>query len=59
MDINNRERALSSRRRYLPLLDWIPNYRRADLAGDCTAGFVVAVMLAPQGMAYALCGFAP
>jgi len=54
MDMNNRERALSGRRRYLPSLDWILNYRRADLAGDCTAGFVVAVMLAPQGMAYAL-----
>lgn len=40
--------------RYLPFLDWLFHYRRRDLAGDCTAGIIVAIMLAPQGMAYAM-----
>lgn len=41
-------------RRYLPILAWLPTYRRADLASDLIAGLVVAIMLVPQGMAYAL-----
>lgn len=40
--------------RYLPFLNWLRHYRREDLSGDLIAGVVVAVMLVPQGMAYAL-----
>lgn len=40
--------------RFLPILHWLPRYRRADLSGDITAGLTVAVMLVPQSMAYAL-----
>lgn len=40
--------------RFLPILHWLPNYRRADLSGDVIAGLTVAVMLVPQSMAYAL-----
>jgi sulfate permease, SulP family len=40
--------------RHLPFLDWVRRYRRQDLAGDLMAGVVVAVMLVPQSMAYAL-----
>lgn len=40
--------------RHLPFLDWVRRYRRQDLPGDLMAGLVVAVMLVPQGMAYAL-----
>jgi len=40
--------------RYVPILNWLPNYRREDLSGDLTAGAIVAVMLVPQGMAYAM-----
>lgn len=36
------------------MLAWLRNYRRADLAGDVGAGIVVAMMMIPQGMAYAL-----
>jgi SulP family sulfate permease len=39
---------------YIPLLDWLPNYRRDDLVGDVMAGIIVAIMLVPQGMAYAM-----
>lgn len=40
--------------RYIPLLSWLPNYDRAHLRGDLTAGLTTAVMLVPQGMAYAM-----
>jgi SulP family sulfate permease len=39
---------------YLPILDWGLNYRRQDLSGDITAGIIVASLLIPQGMAYAM-----
>ena len=37
---------------YLP--EWLRAYRRVDLSRDLAAGAVVAVVLAPQSMAYAL-----
>ncbi len=40
--------------RLFPLLNWLPSYRREYLKGDFTAGITVAMMLIPQGMAYAL-----
>ncbi len=40
--------------KYLPILDWGLNYRREDLSGDITAGIIVASLLIPQGMAYAM-----
>jgi SulP family sulfate permease len=45
---------MSALRRYLPILRWLPNYRRAALRGDIIAGLTTAVMLIPQGMAYAM-----
>lgn len=33
---------------------WLRGYRRADLAGDGLAGLVTAILLVPQGMAFAL-----
>jgi SulP family sulfate permease len=36
------------------MLDWLRRYRRADLPGDVGAGVIVAMMMIPQGMAYAL-----
>ncbi len=41
-------------KQYIPAIDWLFNYRRDDLYGDVVAGLVVAIMLVPQGMAYAL-----
>jgi SulP family sulfate permease len=41
-------------RRYLPSLGWLLHYRREDLLGDLMAGLIVAIMLVPQSMAYAL-----
>lgn len=36
------------------MLHWLKHYRRDMLVGDCSAGLIVALMLLPQGMAYAL-----
>ncbi|HWJ96397.1 MAG TPA: sulfate permease [Telluria sp.] len=36
------------------MLHWLRQYRRAQLPGDISAGIVVAMMMIPQGMAYAL-----
>ena len=42
------------RRRRLPVASWVLGPRREDLRGDITAGLTTAVMLIPQGMAYAM-----
>ncbi len=39
---------------YLPIWDWGKKYKREDLSGDLMAGMVVAIMLMPQSMAYAM-----
>ena len=36
------------------MLQWLRQYRRAQLPGDISAGLVVAMMMIPQGMAYAM-----
>ena len=41
-------------KRFFPILDWLPKYKKAYLAGDFSAGITVGIMLIPQGMAYAL-----
>jgi sulfate permease, SulP family len=44
----------SALERLLPAAAWLRRYARRDLGGDLGAGLIVAVMLIPQGMAYAL-----
>jgi sulfate permease, SulP family len=39
---------------FIPALEWLPRYRRDQFSGDLIAGIIVAVMLIPQGMAYAM-----
>lgn len=41
-------------KQYLPILNWLPGYDRQALSSDSMAGLIVAIMLVPQGMAYAL-----
>jgi len=43
-----------SLKQFVPILDWLPNYKKSYLKGDISAGLTVGVMLIPQGMAYAL-----
>jgi sulfate permease, SulP family len=46
--------------RFVPILHWARHYPRPLLRGDLVAGLTVAVMLIPQGMAYAnLAGMPP
>ena len=46
--------------RWLPLVRWARTYDRATARADLVAGITVAVMLVPQGMAYAaLAGMPP
>ncbi len=40
--------------RLVPLARWIRTYRREDFSGDLVAGIVTAILLVPQGMAFAL-----
>jgi len=35
-------------RKYIPLWEGLQNYKRSDLNGDLSAGFIVAVMLVPR-----------
>lgn len=39
---------------HIPILDWLPNYKKSWLKGDIFAGITIGVMLIPQGIAYAI-----
>lgn len=41
-------------KRYLPILTWLPGYRRQLLGADLLAGLIVTVMVIPQSLAYAV-----
>ena len=43
-----------SLKRYLPLLQWLPGYRREHAVSDLIAAVIVTIMLIPQSLAYAL-----
>ena len=46
--------------RLVPIVGWLPGYRRPDLAADLRAGATVGVLVIPQAMAYAaLAGVPP
>lgn len=40
--------------RYLPFSAWLKSYSREDLSGDVFAGVITAILLVPQGIAYAM-----
>ena len=40
--------------KYIPALDWLLHYQSENLVGDIIAGIIVASLLIPQSMAYAL-----
>jgi len=41
-------------KRLIPILEWLPNYNKSRFRGDFVAGITVAIILIPQGIAYAL-----
>lgn len=56
----SRRRRPTGLHRFVPATAWLRHYPRELLRGDLTAGITVAVMLIPQGMAYAsLAGMPP
>ena len=40
--------------RILPVIGWLPAYRREDASGDLVAAVLVTIVLIPQSLAYAL-----
>ncbi len=44
----------SSLARFLPIIDWLKTYRRQDFTDDVFAGIITAILLVPQGIAYAI-----
>ena len=41
-------------KRFIPILEWLPAYKKSQLSGDLSAGITVGIMLIPQGIAYAM-----
>ena len=41
-------------KKLIPILEWLPNYNLSRFRGDFIAGVTVAIVLIPQGIAYAL-----
>ena len=39
---------------HIPILQWLPNYKKAWLKNDLFAGLTIGVILIPQGIAYAI-----
>ncbi len=39
---------------HIPILQWLPNYKRSWLKSDLFAGMTIGVILIPQGIAYAI-----
>lgn len=47
-------------RKRLPILSWLPTYKKTDLAADIIAGITVGLTVVPQSMAYAaIAGLSP
>lgn len=43
-----------SLKRNIPILEWLPSYKKTNFRGDFIAGITVSIILIPQGIAYAL-----
>lgn len=41
-------------KKHVPILQWLPNYKRSWLKSDLFAGMTIGVILIPQGIAYAI-----
>ena len=49
-----KDRSVDALAKYFPFIGWMRTYKRKYLRGDLIAGLTVAVILIPQGMAYAM-----
>ena len=41
-------------KQHIPILQWLPHYKRSWLKNDLFAGMTIGVILIPQGIAYAI-----
>ena len=41
-------------RRFFPITEWLKTYSKQDFNGDVFAGIITAILLVPQGIAYAM-----
>lgn len=41
-------------KKHIPILDWLPNYKKTWLKDDLFAGMTIGIILIPQGIAYAI-----
>lgn len=41
-------------KKILPILDWLPNYKKEFFKNDLSAGLTIGIILIPQGIAYAM-----
>ena len=41
-------------KKHIPIIQWLPNYKRRWLKSDLFAGMTIGVILIPQGIAYAI-----
>ena len=41
-------------KQHIPILQWLPNYKKSWLKNDLFAGMTIGVILIPQGIAYAI-----
>ena len=39
---------------FFPIFTWLKTYSRQDFNGDLFAGIITAILLVPQGIAYAI-----
>ena len=55
MNVSSNKSTLGSRLTALfPILDWMRDYKRTDFTSDLIAGIITAILLVPQGIAYAM-----
>ncbi|STQ90564.1 SulP family inorganic anion transporter [Iodobacter fluviatilis] len=47
-------KAVRSLAKFFPIVQWLPQYQKKTFAGDLSASLIVAVLLIPQSLAYAL-----
>lgn len=52
-------RAASPLTAYLPIVGWLKTYTRKDFSDDMLAGLITAILLVPQGIAYAMLAGVP
>jgi len=54
LPVSMQQPSLNPMAKYFPILSWLKDYKREDFDGDVVAGIITAILLVPQGIAYAI-----